>query len=148
MCNCLSYNHFSKDCPSTKSCRECSRRHHSLIHRGQSSHRSMQPAPAASSSTSDTSAHVIPSLKTAQGKDRAFLGTCQATVDAGGRRQKAKALMDSGSSMSFITNRLIQQLKARKIRESTQFTGVSQLSVPGARYKVTWNSFPAEINNQ
>ena len=121
----------------------CGRRHHSLIHRGQSSHRSMQPAPVASSATSDTSAHAVPSLHTAQGKDRAFLGTCQATVDAGGRRQKARALMDSGSSMSFITNRLVQQLKARKIRESTQFTGVSQLSVPEARYKVDLELIPS-----
>ena len=31
--NCLSYNHFCRDCPSRRSCKDCGARHHSLLHR-------------------------------------------------------------------------------------------------------------------
>ncbi len=76
-------------------------------------------------------------------KDRpiAFLATCLATVSAGGRIQKARALMDSGSTLSFVTTKLVQRLKAM-IRKSTSFTGISQTSVPTSRYQVDLDLIP------
>ena len=59
-------------------------------------------------------AHISPNCNNAQGKARIFLGTCQVTLEPGGRRQKARALLDGGSPISFITTKMTQRLKARK----------------------------------
>ncbi len=50
--------------------------------------------------------------------------------------------MDSGSTLSFVTTKLVQRLKAKKIRKSTSFTGISQTSVPTSRYQVDLDLIP------
>ena len=59
--NCLSYNHFSRDCPSRRSCRECGKRHHSSIHRQQPSSRTTENNSTSQSVPPSTNAHVSPS---------------------------------------------------------------------------------------
>ena len=56
-------------------------------------------------------------------------------MESRGRLQKAPALLDSGSHMSFVNSRLAQLLKAEKIRESTQLTRISQTKVPECNFK-------------
>ena len=77
-------------------------------------------------------------------KDRqiAFLATCLATVSVGGKIQKARALLDSDSTLSFVTTKLVQQSKAKKIKRSTNFTGISQTSVPISWYQVDLDLIP------
>ena len=143
--NCLSINHFLRECHSTRSCSYCGRKHHSLLHRGHHQQYNQQPrqsAPPNSDSNPNTSAHAFPSCHTAQDRPRAFLATCLATIGAGGRIQKARALMDSGSTLTFVTAKLVQQLKAKKIKEPTSFTGISQTAVPDSRYKVDLDLIP------
>ncbi len=163
--NCLSSYHILRECPSTRSCCHCGRKHHSLLHRGyqkrtnkqqsqSTSASQQQPQPTSTSqqqpqstetnseSTTNTSAHALPSSESMKDRPIAFLATCLATVSAGGRIQKARALMDSGSTLSFVTTRLVQRLKAKKIRKSTSFTGISQTSVPTSRYQVDLDLIP------
>ena len=88
-----------------------------------------QPAPTASNT------QAIPSSNTVRGEVRVILGVCQVTVAHRGRLQKARALLDSGSHMSFVTSRLSQLLKVKKIREPTRLTGISQTEVPDCNFK-------------
>ena len=111
--NCLSFTHFFRYCPSS-SCRDCGKKHHSLLHRQRSVPSSGENSAARETPTKSTSAHISPNRNIAQGKARIFLGTCQVTLESGGRRQKARALWDGGSPISFITSKMTQCLKARK----------------------------------
>ena len=112
--NCLSFIPFSRDCSSIRSCRFCGKKHHSLLHRQRSTTYSNENAAASLPVTNSTSAHVTPACNTVQGRARVFLGTGEVTVESGGRRQKARALLDGGSPISFITTKMTQRHKAKK----------------------------------
>ena len=58
--NCLSYNHFCRDCPSRRSCKDCGARHHSLLHRQSSSTRRTEDADEQQTTSTSTNAHVTP----------------------------------------------------------------------------------------
>ena len=133
--NCLSYNHFCRDCPSRRSCKDCGARHHSLLHRQSSSTRRTEDATERQTTSTATNAHATPTCNASSSEAKIVLGVCQVTVESRGRLQKARALLDSGSHMSFVTSRLAQLLKAKKIREPTQLTGISQTEVPECNFK-------------
>ena len=63
-------------------------------------------------------------------------------MEAGGQRLKARALLDGGSPISFITTKMRQRLKARKISEPTNVSGISQSKVPLCHYKVDLTLVP------
>ena len=63
-------------------------------------------------------------------------------MESRGRLQKARALLDSGSHMSFMTSRLAQSLKVKKIREPTRLTGISQTEVPDCPFKAELSMLP------
>ena len=63
------------------------------------------------------------------------MGICQVIVASKGRQQKARALLDSGSHMSFMTSRLAQSLKVKKIHDPTRHTGISETEVPDCLFK-------------
>ena len=142
--NCLSYNHFARDCPSRRSCRECGNRHHSLLHRQRSTSRTTTEDNIAHppDSTTSTNAHVAPSLNVLKEEARVVLGVCQVNVASRGRQQKARALLDSGSHMSFMTSRLAQSLKVKKICDPTQLTGISETEVPDCPFKAELSLLP------
>ena len=68
-----------------------------------------------------------------------ILGMCVTTVESKGKLQKARALMDNGSSLTFITSRMVNSLKKRKIAESTSVTGFQQTAPPISKYKVEFH---------
>ena len=104
--NCLSFYHFAWNCPSRRSCKNCGGRHHSLLDHQHSAMRrtesatEQQPAPTASNTQATLSSNTV------RGEVRVILGICQVTVAHRGRLQKARALLDSGSHMSFVSSRL------------------------------------------
>ncbi len=63
-------------------------------------------------------------------------------MESRGCIQKARALLDSGSHMSFVTSRLALLLKAKKIREPTHLTGISQTEVPECSFKTEVSLVP------
>ncbi len=144
--NCLSFNHFCRDCPSRSACRVCGKRHHSLLHRSRPSAQTTNESTTTESinaqASSSTNAHTAPSSNTTRGEAKVVLGICQVTIESRGRRQKARALLDSGSHMSFITNRLAQSLKVKRIHEPTQLTGISQTEIPTCPYKAELSLLP------
>ena len=121
--NCLRPGHFSKQCQSLNRCRKCSRPHHTLLH---------LEAPSASDKTSLTPVveHTVSSSHAATGiTSSPLLMTCQVLVKASdGSPVKARALLDSGSSSSFVSERLAQGLGLPKSRHNLRISGVAGLS--------------------
>ena len=134
--NCLGLDHDSHSCPSNRSCRECGKRHHTLLHRdvnrgSSSSNQAERPNSPTASKVSTGIACIA--------TDRAMtylLMTCTATIEVRGCKQKARALIDPGATFSLVTNRLVNSLNAKKIPAMTEIAGISQTPVPCSKFQV------------
>lgn len=99
---------MSKRCPSTNKCQMCRCSHHTLLHKekatppAESSSFPSPEEPTLSSQTSDT-------LKIAETKSEVHLGTAQVNIcNYNGISIIDRALLDSASQLSFITERMAQ----------------------------------------
>ena len=116
--NCLSPGHHCRACPSRKSCRACNKRHHTLLHR------TIEMQDATPEQSGDHAALITSRKKVSKPKAVIIPRTVLATVTAGSRSQKARAQLDSGATISLVTSKLAQALKARPIPCHTEITGV------------------------
>ena len=116
--NCLSPGHHCRACPSRKSCRACNRRHHTLLHR------TNEIQDATPEQSRDNAALITSRKKVSKPKVVIIPRTVLATVTAGSRSQKARAQLDSGATITLVTSKLAQALKARPIPCHTEITGV------------------------
>ena len=103
--NCLSSEHRVRECPSKRNCRECGRRHHTMLHKTE-----MQTP----TTTEPTATNNGTALTAAIPDHTAVIQTCQVMLETGGRTCAAWAMLDSGSTLSFLTNRVATTLKAKK----------------------------------
>ncbi len=71
-----------------------------------------------------------------RGSNSTLLMTCMVLVEVGGCRQKARVFLDSRSTISFMTNRLVASLKAKKMSLVTEISGIENVSAPSSRHKV------------
>jgi hypothetical protein len=98
--NCLRENHVAKNCFTKSCCRECNKRHHSLLHLEK----------RASNDTETTNVHEGPSNASYVCKfssSEVLLSTAYVNVrDAGGKWQQCRALLDVGSQSNFISESL------------------------------------------
>ena len=122
--NCLKIGHFLKDCGSTQRCKRCQKPHHTILHLEQNPGDPPPPASTAGNQRSEQS-------HAAQARSKSFstlLMTCsvQVTSPHGGSIQ-ARALLDSASSTSFVSERLVQCIRLPRSRELTQVTGIGGL---------------------
>ena len=77
------------------------------------------------------------------GKATTLLMTCELLVDVQRRRQKARAFIDMGSSISFITCRLANSLQAKKIPRTTNIVGIQGQKVSSSQCMVDLNLIPS-----
>lgn len=102
--NCLRSGHFAHNCKSSHRCRECQKPHHSLLHFD-----SKSDTGGASAAPAQTTTNV--QSNTAMLKTSSLLMTCQVMiVSPNGSSMKARALLDSGSSASFVSERMAWSL--------------------------------------
>ena len=114
--NCLKAGHFLKECKSSHHCRSCQKPHHTLLHIDA---RETNPPSVISS---NTSMGTLPDT---------LLMTCQVLVQGpDGSKVKARALLDSASSSSFISERLVQSLGIPRSHHKTTVSGVAGLTSP------------------
>ncbi|XP_077262536.1 uncharacterized protein LOC143897601 [Temnothorax americanus] len=137
--NCLSSNHGAKTCSSKYLCRLCQRKHHTLLH--VDSDFSSKPAEVTASTDtpkqSETPSSEVSSLFASSHTTRShvLLATAWLTVSASsGRSVIVRALLDQGSEMTFITEKLAQCLRLKRIRMPTSVSAVGCVNAGTYRY--------------
>ena len=129
--NCLKPGHFIKECTSTHRCRKCQRPHHTLLHvEVQSERRATTDTAPVASLTSSVVDPVQSHVAQISSKSRQLLlMTCRVLVmTPDGRTMQVRALLDSASSASFVSNRLVQQLCLPRHHRQAQIVGVGGLT--------------------
>ncbi|XP_026829094.1 uncharacterized protein LOC113562802 [Ooceraea biroi] len=123
--NCLSQSHAVGECQSKYSCRTCQQRHHSLLHDSSDSRADTSAAASVANASPTPPPHqpvasdtTVQSLcaSTPKARSQVLLATAWVTVGASsGRSFAVRALLDQGSEMTFISERLAQNLRAKRI---------------------------------
>ncbi|XP_055600480.1 uncharacterized protein LOC129749527 [Uranotaenia lowii] len=144
--NCLRKGHVSRNCSSKNTCRKCRGRHHSQLCSDDHSQQERNKQRVESTSTTETGAAseaASPSLSAAIHNPEAglhpnkvILATAVITlVDDHGNSHAARALLDSGSECSFITESFSQRLQSRREKVHLSISGIGQSSTQ-ARLKL------------
>ena len=159
--NCLRKGHRSKNCPSSKTCHKCQRRHHTLLHDDGVSSQEKSPnvslpaeavaslpsVPAAPSQPS-TSVQKIPVAleppvlttclsNSAQTTKTVLLLTAVVQVyDKNSLLHPCRVLLDSGSQVNFVTEEMANRLELPKKPVNVPIVGINALR-SHARDKVT-----------
>ena len=106
--NCLGGGHSLATCKSTYRCRTCGQQHHTTLHQESAA------APPVNSARSNS--HQVP---------EALMTTAQVLlVGPRGQELKARALIDSGASLSIISNKIAQTLGLPLTPSKLCFSGV------------------------
>ncbi|XP_070068063.1 uncharacterized protein [Drosophila takahashii] len=130
--NCFALTHQLRDCESAHNCFTCRGRHHTLLHRGTPSparanptptprSRPNTPGPSAASGTQPTLQNYF-----AAGSRSVLLGTAMISICHQGSNYQARALIDSGSEATFITERLFNLIKLPFQVIQAQVSGLNQ----------------------
>ncbi len=131
--NCLSEGHGCKSCPSKFSCRTCSGRHHSLLHRE-------REAPA---TTSTTPAPAMTSQAAAPSRGVASLYTAMVAFECGARTILARALLDAGAAIPIMTESLAASLGLPRRHDPIPVTGISGTAT--CQFTVTCNVYSVNL---
>lgn len=128
--NCLSDKHIASECKSKFTCRKCQQKHHTMLHLDSTSSSQSVVAPVAPTvptqaiETARAVAHSAVSLVTAP--TPVVLPTAKVTVRSpSGRALIVRALLDGGSELTFITERVAQILRLARVRTHTSTSGIS-----------------------
>lgn len=136
--NCLRWGHLARNCVSESSCRKCSGSHHTQLC-------------ITESEANNQSASAIEASNYSSGIDRqeestAYSGITSCTsrtitnssvllataniilVDESGHEHHARALLDSGSECSFVTESLAQRMHVRRYSANLSIVGIGQSS--------------------
>lgn len=134
MCfNCLRPGHSSLDCSSTYRCRECNKRHHSLIHFNEG----INNINTKVSTSSDVSTTPVINTNEVNSKinlcsrnqsGQVMLATAIVNVNNyQGEKVKCRVLLDSASESNFICEDLCQRLKLRRRRVFIPISGITEI---------------------
>ena len=104
--NCLREGHWARKCSAT-TCAKCSRSHHTLLHLAKSEESSSQGAPAQhgpeTQNKSSNTAHGVVS-------DNVSFMTVPVQVTSGDKRVQVTAILDSGSSCTYVSQEVANAL--------------------------------------
>ncbi|XP_011881006.1 PREDICTED: uncharacterized protein LOC105569270, partial [Vollenhovia emeryi] len=130
--NCLSAKHTVSECTSTFTCRMCQQKHHTLLHNDSVSSSSAtqatdQSGGTAPSGDSSTASQVTAMTSTTVAADPmpVLLATAEVTVRSRNRQTEAvRALIDQGSEVTFMSEKLAQLLRVTRTRTRTTISAV------------------------
>ena len=121
--NCLRPGHFVKQCKSLHHCKTCQKPHHTLLHLDNPPTSITPPSPSPkpdSKVSSNTAANLA---------QTSLLMTCRVLVGVpDGSTVTARALLDSASSASFVSERLVKSLCLPRLHQNTTISGVAGLT--------------------
>ncbi|XP_071579521.1 uncharacterized protein [Temnothorax nylanderi] len=132
--NCLGKGHFPSTCPSQKRCTHCQGKHHSLLH-AESEPNSSKERPEASKADkydvplSDPKSTLALKVQIDKGPNPittpVLLATARVLVSTNeGRALQIRALIDTGSEATFITERAVQALHSKRQKTKVRVTGL------------------------
>ena len=131
--NCLRPGHFARQCTSTQKCRRCQRPHHTLLHLEVKTPKPpTHPAPlqGTTQNSGDHSttilSHVAPSGS--QSPQMLLMTSRVLVTKVHCVTAQARALLDSASSTSFISEHLAQHLRLPRSRRLAQIAGIGGMS--------------------
>ncbi|XP_070141605.1 uncharacterized protein [Drosophila kikkawai] len=131
--NCFARGHQQRDCTSAHSCFTCHSRHHTLLHRGNPFATAPTPSAPARPRPADSPRNVSTSedhsdvqVCFASGSKAVLLGTALVDICHLGCTFQARALIDSGSEATFITERLFNLVKLPFKTIQAQVSGLNQ----------------------
>ncbi|XP_011687752.1 PREDICTED: uncharacterized protein LOC105449960 [Wasmannia auropunctata] len=129
--NCFSIKHSVKDCTSSRACRQCSKRHHTLLHLDNSIDSAKtsesEPASASTSVTADTEVASHLMSRTVAPNSKILLATARVRVYSPlGRFVTVRALIDQGSVSTLMTESLAQSLRLPKVKRAVCITGIGE----------------------
>ncbi|KOB64170.1 Uncharacterized protein OBRU01_24464 [Operophtera brumata] len=130
--NCLKSSHGLRDCKSIFNCQTCRKRHHSLLHRDDTTDSDSVNALkeenlSKQEKESDTSKDQQVVLTNLGDRSLVLLSTAKIEVkDSNGQFQTMRALIDSGSQAHFITERAADLLGIERTLSSRKISGLGQ----------------------
>ncbi|XP_055632434.1 uncharacterized protein LOC129772927 [Toxorhynchites rutilus septentrionalis] len=161
--NCFKTGHWVRDCNSKFSCKKCGKKHNTLIHPGFQPAKATSGSSEDNESTTGRKSdvarmHIAAEITDGRDSDaaegstagsysvgtkknslssRVFLSTVVVAIhDQNGNKQLARALLDNGSQVNVLSERLCQMLKLKRRRICIPITGVGQ-SESTARHAVS-----------
>lgn len=142
--NCLKANHKANDCKSRFVCFKCHNKHHTSLHRdtlkndsSSVNQNSIQPS---TSKSNDLQVTTQTHFAVANASSRIFLATARVWVLApNGRAVRVRALLDQGSTCSFVSRHLVQALGVKLVNVNMTMSGLGES-------KVGTSSHSAEIH--
>ncbi|XP_067208447.1 uncharacterized protein [Linepithema humile] len=128
--NCLSDRHMSINCNSKFACKTCSKRHHSMLHFDSESLQQSNNANQTSKTNEVTdnvpNVTALSSIAMTTAPTPVVLSTAKVVLRApSGRSLVVRALIDSGSELTFITESVAQILRLKRMRTLTSTSGIS-----------------------
>ena len=113
--NCLYPGHHANQCKSSFTCRHCSQKHHTMLHK--------DSTPAVTAASTSTTNVMVTS--TGNVGVPTILSTAKVAVTNGRLTQVTRALLDDGSVTSFISEQLANTLRLNRTPCQRSFTGAT-----------------------
>lgn len=127
--NCVRPGHYVKDCTSSHRCKRCQKAYHTLLHLEAPSS-AQEPPPALPTSVSNHAATGMQS--------HLLLMMCRVLVEApNGYTTESRALLDCGSSASFVSESLAQRLSLPRSSLNARISGVAGLTSNSVARSIT-----------
>lgn len=131
--NCLATAHNTINCTSEKRCLKCNKRHHTILHFYSAKDiqtSDILPGPSGINTSNNDSSHISTSLSnTALSVFNVLLGTVQIKVqDRFGNLHYARAILDSGSQINFISKNFFKKLSLPKHTVGLTIQGLDKMS--------------------
>lgn len=127
--NCLSKGHDVHACKNKYTCRRCQKRHHTMLHADSDSYFKIEKvttpsSPQNSVESKQTEVNSLFTSSNARLRSHVLLATARVQVSASSGHTVSRALLDQGSEMTFITERLAQDLKLKRLRMPISISAV------------------------
>ena len=138
--NCFKKGHNSNECSSSRVCRVCQKRHHTLLHKERPlAINSAQQKSEVDLENNEPKAPVVNSLS-CQVQSKSILPTCQVLIkNQLGSNLKCRILLDSGAQVNLISENCFRKLGLPKIHAKIPIQGISPSKVEYSKGKVTLN---------
>lgn len=133
--NCFARGHQLRDCPSSHNSFTCQGRHNSLLHRSESSTNNPRSNTAINTHVAQTKQSTPTTNEEFQSylvsqQCEVLLGTAIVNIQHKGIIYPARALIDSGSEGSFISERLFNLIKLPFQSVQAKISGINNVSSP------------------